>query len=75
VERVSDVLALTFGESILVVIVLAVYAAVIWMILDILRRPDLSGVEKVLWSIFGLVFSIATLIVYVVWVRKKDYSR
>ncbi|HWO78960.1 hypothetical protein [Gaiella sp.] len=71
----SDVLALTFGESILVVIVLAVYAAVIWMILDILRRPDLSGVEKVLWSIFGLVFSIATLIVYVVWVRKKDYSR
>ena len=71
----SDVLALTFGESILVVIVLAVYAAVIWMILDILRRPDLSGVEKVLWSIFGLVFSIATLVVYVVWVRKKDYSR
>ena len=71
----SDVLALTFVESILVVIVLAVYAAVIWMILDILRRPDLSGVEKVLWSIFGLVFSIATLIVYVVWVRKKDYSR
>jgi hypothetical protein len=75
VERVSDVLALTFGESILVVIVLAVYAAVIWMIVDILGRPDLSGVEKVLWSIFGLVFSIATLIVYVVWVRKKDYSR
>ena len=71
----SDVMALTFGESILVVIVLAVYAAVIWMIVDILRRPDLSGVEKVLWSIFGLVFSIATLIVYVVWVRRKDYSR
>ena len=42
----SDVLALTFGESILVVIVLAVYAAVIWMILDILRRPDLSGGER-----------------------------
>ena len=71
----NDVLALTFGESILVVIVLAVYAAVLWMIVDILRRPDFSGVEKVLWSIFGLVFSIATLIVYVVWVRRKDYSR
>ncbi len=68
----SDVLALTFGESILVVIVLAVYAAVIWMIVDILRRPDFSGVEKVLWSIFGLVFTIATLIVYVVWARRKD---
>jgi hypothetical protein len=72
---VNDVLALTFGESILVVIVLAVYAAVLWMIVDILRRPDFSGVEKVMWSIFGLVFSIATLIVYVVWVRRKDYSR
>lgn len=70
----NDVLALTFGESILVVIVLAVYAAVLWMIVDILRRPDFSGVEKVLWSIFGLVFSVATLIVYVVWVRRKDYS-
>ena len=72
----SDVVALTwFGESILVAVVLAVYAAVIWMIVDILRRPDFSGVEKVLWIIAGLVFSIATLLVYVLWVRKKDYAR
>ena len=72
----SDVVALTwFGESIVVAVVLAVYAAVIWMIVDILRRPDFSGIEKVLWIIAGLVFSIATLLVYVLWVRKKDYSR
>ena len=72
----SDVVALTwFGESILVAVVLAVYAAVIWMVVDILRRPDFSGVEKVLWIIAGIVFSIATLLVYVLWVRKKDYSR
>ncbi len=72
----SDVVALTwFGESILVAVVLAVYAAVIWMIVDILRRPDFSGIEKVLWIIAGLVFSIATLLVYVLWVRKKDYAR
>lgn len=72
----SDVVALTwFGESILVAVVLAVYAAVIWMIVDILRRPDFSGVEKVLWIVAGIVFSIATLIVYVLWVRKRDYSR
>ena len=72
----TDVLALTwFGESILVAVVLAVYAAVIWMIVDILRRPDFSGLEKVLWSIAGIVFSIATLLVYVLWVRKRDYSR
>jgi len=73
---VSDVVALTwFGEAILVAVVLAVYAAVIWMIVDILRRPDFSGVEKVLWIIAGIVFSIVTLIVYVLWVRKRDYSR
>lgn len=71
----TDVLALTFGESILVAVVLAVYAAVIWMIFDILVRRDFSGVEKVLWIIAAIVFSIATLIVYVVWVRRKDYSR
>jgi predicted neutral ceramidase superfamily lipid hydrolase len=67
-------LALPFAESLLAVVVLAVYAAVIWMIFDIIVRRDFSGVEKVLWIIFGLVFSIATLIVYVVWVRRKDYS-
>jgi len=48
---------------------------VIWMIFDVIVRRDFSGVEKVLWIIFALVFSIATLIVYVVWVRRKDYSR
>jgi len=71
----TDVLALTFAESLLVVVVLAVYAAVIWMIFDVIVRRDFSGLEKVLWIIFGLVFSIATLLVYVVWVRKRDYSR
>jgi Zn-dependent protease with chaperone function len=73
---VTDVLAfLTFGESLFVALALAVYAAVIWMIVDILRRQDFSGLEKVLWSIAGLVFSFATLIVYFVWVRKREYSR
>jgi drug/metabolite transporter (DMT)-like permease len=72
---VLGVLALTFGESMLLAVVLAVYAAVIWMIFDIVTRPDFSGVEKVLWIIAALVFSIATLLVYVLWVRRKDYSR
>ena len=72
----TDVLAfLTFGESLLVALVLAVYAAVIWMIVDIVQRPDFSGVEKVLWSIAAIVFSVATLVVYFFWVRNRDYSR
>ncbi len=64
---------LTFGESLLVALALAVYAAVIWMIVDILRRPDFSGLEKVLWVIAAVVFSIVTLLVYFFWVRKRDY--
>jgi hypothetical protein len=72
---VTAVLALTFGESMLLIVVLAVYAAVIWMIFDILVRSDFSGVEKVLWIIFAIVFSIATLLVYVLWVRRKRYAR
>jgi uncharacterized membrane protein len=72
---VLGVLAMTFGESMLLALVLAVYAAVIWLIFDIVTRPDFSGVEKVLWIIAALVFSIATLLVYVLWVRRKDYSR
>ena len=72
----TEVLAfLTFGESLLVALALAVYAAVIWTIFDILRRPDFSGLEKVLWVIAGVVFSLATLIVYYLWVRKRDYSK
>ncbi len=70
----TEVLAfLTFGESLLVALALAVYAAVIWMIVDILRRPDFSGLEKVLWVIAAVVFSIVTLLVYFFWVRKRDY--
>ena len=63
-ERVIGVLAWSFGESLLVALVLAVYAAVIWMIVEILQRPDSSGVAKVLWTISAIVFSVATLIVY-----------
>ena len=44
------------------------------MIVDILRRPDFTGLEKVLWVIAGVVFSLATLIVYFLWVRKRNYS-
>ena len=69
-----DVLALTFGESLLVAALLALAAAVIWMIVDILQRPDFTGVAKVMWIIFAIVFSVATLIVYVFWVRNRDYS-
>ena len=71
----TDVLAWTLGESLLVATLVVFYAAVAWMIADIVMRPDFSGLEKALWSIAALVFSIAAFLVYVFWVRKKDYSR
>jgi hypothetical protein len=73
---VTEVLAWwTVGESLLVAVVVVFYVAVAWMIADVVMRPDFTGLEKALWSIAALVFSIVTFLVYVLWVRKKDYSR
>jgi tryptophan-rich sensory protein len=68
-------LATSGTDILLVALVALVYAGVLWMIFDVVTRPDFSGFQKILWIVFGLVFSLATLIVYVVWVRKRDYSR
>jgi hypothetical protein len=72
---VTDVVAWTLGQSLLVAVVVVFYAAVAWMIADIVMRPDFSGLEKALWSIVALVFSVVAFLVYVFWVRKRDYSR
>jgi hypothetical protein len=56
------------------VAVLAVYAAVVWLIFDVLRRQDFSAGMKALWIILAFFFSIGALIVYLLVVRKKDYS-
>ena len=66
--------ALGSSGILIFVAVFAVYAAVIWMIVDVLRRPDFSGGMKALWIILAVLFSIGILIIYVLVVRKKDYS-
>ena len=66
----------TNGLEILAIALAAlVFAGVLWMIFDILTRPDFTGFQKILWIIFALVFNVATLIVYFFWVRKRNYSR
>lgn len=54
-----DVLARTAGQWALVAIAVAFYAAVIWMIVDIVRRPHFSDLAKALWIVTALLFSSA----------------
>ena len=56
------------------VAVIAVAAAIIWLIYDLLRRPDMSAGTKVVWMVLSVLFSIITLIVYVLFFRKRDES-
>lgn len=55
------------------VIVAAV--AVVWLIYDLLRRADMSVGIKVVWMVLAVVFSVATLIVYLLFFRQRDGSR
>jgi hypothetical protein len=62
-------------EVLAIALAALVVAGVLWMIFDIVMRPDFTGFQKILWTVMALVFNVATLIVYVLWVRKRDYSR
>ena len=50
-------------------------AAIIWLIYDILQRRDMSIGVKVLWMVLSILFSIVTLIVYVLFFRKRSVSQ
>jgi Zn-dependent protease with chaperone function len=65
----------TTGAWAWMILVGLLYLAVFWMIFDILGRPDFSGAMKAAWIVVAILFSVVTLLVYVLWVRKKDYSR
>jgi drug/metabolite transporter (DMT)-like permease len=62
-------------EIVAIALAALVFAGVLWVIWDVLTRPDFTGFQKILWIVFAIVFNVATLIVYVFWVRKRDYSR
>lgn len=54
--------------------VIVVAAAIMWLIYDVLQRPDMSIGMKVLWMILSILFSIITLFVYVLFFRKRNHS-
>lgn len=48
-------------------------AAFIFLVIDVWRSPAGTG-PKVIWTVLGFVFSIITLIVWLVWGRKQAYG-
>lgn len=69
-----EVLAVTGGGWALLIAATVAYIMVVWMIFDIIVRPDFSAGMKILWIVFGILFSFATVLVYFLWVKKRDYS-
>lgn len=71
----GDVIGELGSSGVLIfVAVFAVFAAIVWLIHDVITRQDLSVGMKALWIVLAFLFSIVTLIVYVLFVRKKDPS-
>jgi hypothetical protein len=66
--------ALGSSEILIFVAVFAVFAAIVWLIHDVITRQDLSFGKKALWIVLAFLFSIGTLIVYALFVRKKDHA-
>jgi hypothetical protein len=70
-----EVLGLSDGTWLLATLAVALYALVIWMLLEILFRADFSGAMKVAWIAVALLFAPIAVPVWFLWVRRKDYSR
>jgi hypothetical protein len=72
-ERMISVLGMTFWGWALTVVAVALYiAGVIWLLIDVLRRPDFSGGKKALWVAAAFFFSLAALVVYLIFFRGWD---
>jgi hypothetical protein len=61
----DNLLAMTGGQLTITVFVIAFYAAVIWMVVDVVRRTDIGAGAKVLWIFAGLLFSLVAVLLYV----------
>jgi hypothetical protein len=55
--------------------VFVVAAAIVWLIYDLLQRSDMSVGMRIVWMVLAILFSIVTLIVYVLFFRDRDRRR
>ena len=67
----DNLLAMTGGQLTITVFVIAFYAAVIWMVVDVVRRTDIGAGAKVLWIFAGLLFSLVAVLLYLLVGRRR----
>ena len=70
----DNLLAVTGGQLTITVFVIAFYAAVIWMVVDVVRRTDIGAGAKVLWIFAGLLFSLVAVLLYLLVGRRRHAS-
>ncbi len=64
---------MTAAQITITIFVIAFYAGVIWMVVDVIRRKDIGAGVKVLWIFAGLLFSLAAVLLYL-FVGKRRHS-
>ncbi|MGL6277963.1 MAG: hypothetical protein ACRC50_00205 [Gaiella sp.] len=69
-----ELVGLSNGTWLLVVLAVALYALVVWMLLEILFRADFGWGMKIAWCAAALLFAPIAVPVWFLWVRNKDYS-
>ena len=70
-----EVLGFTDGTWLFGAVVVALALLVIWMLLEIIFRPDFTGGMKIAWIFVALIFAPVAVPIWFLWVRRKDYSR
>ena len=63
------------GTWLLGAFVVALGLLVIWMLLEIIFRPDFTGGMKIAWIFVALILAPVAVPIWFLWVRRKDYSR
>jgi hypothetical protein len=70
-----EVLGYADGTWLVGAFVVALGLLVIWMLLEIIFRPDFTGGMKIAWIFVALLLAPVAVPIWFLWVRRKDYSR
>jgi hypothetical protein len=70
-----EVLGYADGTWLFGAFVVALGLLVIWMLLEIIFRPDFTGRMKIAWIFVALLLAPVAVPIWFLWVRRKDYSR
>lgn len=62
----TDIFAFLTGTSIPEIVILGFFILLVWAVIDVIRRNDLPGINKAIWLIALLVFSMATPLIYLI---------